>query len=61
MNPYETIDLIAGSPELGFLRGSSAGQPVFAPDEGRLYVPFAGGSYYDGEPYPLIAVFSVAN
>lgn len=60
VNPYATIDLMAQFPELGFLNGLSAGQPVFAAEEGRLYVPFAGGSSQGGEPYPLVAVFSVA-
>lgn len=60
VNPYATVDLMAQFPELAFLRGLSAGQPVFAEEEGRLYVPFAGGSRQGGEPYPLVAVFAVA-
>ena len=60
VNPYATVDLIAQFPELSFLSGLSAGQPVFAEDEGRLYVPFAGGTTDGREPYPLIAVFSIA-
>lgn len=61
VNPYATIDLIAQFPELSFLTGLSAGQPVFAEDEGRLYVPFAGGTIAGGEPYPLVAVFEIAS
>jgi hypothetical protein len=34
---------------------------VFAADEGRLYVPFAGGVIDNREPYPIIAVFSIAD
>ena len=60
VNPYATVDLITQFPELSFLSGLSAGQPVFAEDEGRLYVPFAGGTTDGREPYPLIAVFSIA-
>lgn len=59
VNPYTAVDLISEFPELGFLQGRSAGQPVFAEDEGRLYVPFIGGVTEGREPYPLIAVFSV--
>ena len=61
INPYTEVDLVEQFPELGFLSGLTAGQPVFAEDEGRLYVPFAGGTTEGGEPYPLIAVFSIAN
>ncbi len=60
VNPYATVDVITQFPELSFLRGMSAGQPVFAEDEGRLYVPFAGGTSDGHQPYPLIAVFSIA-
>lgn len=60
VNPYATIDLMAQFPELDFLQGLSAGQPVFAEDEGRLYVPFAGGVIDGLEPYPIVAVFSIA-
>ena len=60
MNPYATIDLMTQFPELGLLQGITAGQPVFAEDEGRLYVPFEGGTIDNREPYPLIAVFSIA-
>lgn len=61
VNPYATVDLMTQFPELAFLQGISAGQPVFAADEGRLYVPFIGGDVEGREPYPLIAVFSVAD
>jgi hypothetical protein len=60
LNPYAAVDLMEQFPELAFLSGLSAGQPVFAEDEGRLYVPFVGGDTAGGEPYPLIAVFSLA-
>lgn len=60
LNPYAAVDLTEQFPELAFLSGLSAGQPVFAEDEGRLYVPFVGGDTVGGEPYPLIAVFSLA-
>lgn len=61
VNPYATIDLTEQFPELAILRGLSAGQPVFAEDEGRLYVPFAGGTVEGGMPYPIIAVFAIAS
>lgn len=61
LNPYAAVDLLEQFPELAFLNGLSAGQPVFAEDEGRLYVPFVGGDTEGGEPYPLIAVFSLAS
>jgi hypothetical protein len=60
VNPYATIDLMTQFPELGFLQGVTAGQPVFAEDEGRLYVPFEGGTIDNREPYPVIAVFAIA-
>lgn len=61
VNPYATIDLVASFPELAFLSGLSAGQPVFAEDEGRLYVPFSGGVAEGHDPYPIVAVFSVSD
>ncbi len=60
VNPYSTIDLAARFPELEFTAGLSAGQPVFAADEGRLYVPFAGGDVEGRVPYPIVAVFAIA-
>lgn len=60
VNPYATVDLTAQFPELASLVGLTAGQPVFAADEGRLYVPFEGAVIDEREPYPVIAVFSVA-
>ncbi len=59
VNPYLTVDLTAAVPELAAFQGVSAGQPVFAADEGRLYIPFTG-AFDGGEPYPVIAVFTVA-
>ncbi|MGD9619298.1 MAG: Ig-like domain-containing protein [Mycolicibacterium sp.] len=61
VNPYATIDLVASFPELAFLSGLSAGQPVFAEDEGLLYVPFPGGVAEGQSPYPIVAVFSVSD
>lgn len=60
INPYLAIDLTRQFPELAFADGLTAGQPVFAADEGRLYVPILGGYVEDRTPYPLVAVFSVA-
>ena len=60
VNPYQAIDLTRQFPELAFAEGLTAGQPVFAADEGRLYVPILGGYVENRTPYPLVAVFSVA-
>ena len=61
VNPYATVDLVAQFPQLAPVAGLSAGQPVFAEDEARLYVPFPGGTVLDGQPFPLVAVFAVAD
>lgn len=61
VNPYATVDLTAAFPELGSLSGLTIGQPVSAADEGRLYVPIEGGAIAGRDPYPVIAVFTIAN
>lgn len=61
VNPYQTVDLTRQFPELAFADGLTAGQPVFASDEGRLYVPILGGYVDNRTPYPLVAVFSIAD
>lgn len=60
VNPYQSIDLASRFPELAFADGLTAGQPVFAADQGRLYVPILGGYVENRTPYPLVAVFTVA-
>jgi hypothetical protein len=59
VHPYARVELATQFPELGFTAGWAAGQPVFAPDEGRLYVPFPKGARQGRDPYPVVAVFRV--
>jgi hypothetical protein len=61
VNPYAAIDLTSQFPELAFAAGLSAGQPVFSADESRLYLPILGAEIDNRQPYPIVAVFAIAD